>query len=433
MALSLIEQFIASPYLEKRVKAIMELKDMIEKVECDAVRTQQLGNLAAVRKLKVVDKNQLVSFIKEKQIVEALMLGSNTHQEIIKRTTDIVAFISKNDQLHADFIKQLWSEGVNKHESHLRAIYQFFILIIPHLKEDHVNCVRHCLLDLPLHQQNEHTVQILETIYERFEHEEAFENLWELFHDDTHAQLPQQLKDYAFQSIKNIVGGVPLSKKQIKLYFQKCVDMIHQHQSVYQAISIMHLILEKQLSNDLFTKKSLMVSQKHSVVDLFIEDIEVYLRTVGQASKSEMVVEGLYSFNENIFYRLQMLSYILQVEDICLSHEQVVKLWLACCVDSKGAMQKKELITIFYTQNNQLSKHVFANKEAQSRFFTEILCSDKMCDYLHFCPEEFDLFSYLFRVHNLHKMLIKMPFKIKTISLVGLDALWQIFSNASNQ
>lgn len=92
MSISL--KFLKSPYLEKRVKGVTEIKDLTEKIDG--------------MKKRSISKNDLVKFIKENNIIETLLLGDSVHSELIKRCADIVVFLSRNNAFPVDMIDKIW-------------------------------------------------------------------------------------------------------------------------------------------------------------------------------------------------------------------------------------------------------------------------------------------------------------------------------------
>jgi len=62
-----------------------------------------------------------------------VLIGDNLHTELIKRVSDVAAFLCNNGEfprmidfdIVVDMIDKIWESSENKHESINRAIYEF--------------------------------------------------------------------------------------------------------------------------------------------------------------------------------------------------------------------------------------------------------------------------------------------------------------------
>jgi hypothetical protein len=74
-----------------------------------------------------------------------------------------------------------------------------------------------------------------------------------------------------------------------------------------------------------------------------------------------------------------MLNYLLQMQEIRITHDQLLRLWDAITVKTKGTIQKKELIKVLYTGslegNFMIQTRFFPDKDGQHRFFLQTLCN----------------------------------------------------------
>lgn len=93
-------KFLKSPYLEKRVKGISEIKEFTEKI-----RAETIG--AKIR--TSIQKDYLTKWIRENKILELSLLGDSVHPELIKRCSEIAVFLCKNNAFSNDMIDKIWS------------------------------------------------------------------------------------------------------------------------------------------------------------------------------------------------------------------------------------------------------------------------------------------------------------------------------------
>lgn len=86
-------KFLKSPYLEKRVKGISEIRDLIEKLDAP--------NAVFPNKTKLITKEYMVKWVRDNNILELLLLGDSIHPELVKRCSDIAAFLTKNNSFNS--------------------------------------------------------------------------------------------------------------------------------------------------------------------------------------------------------------------------------------------------------------------------------------------------------------------------------------------
>jgi ubiquitin carboxyl-terminal hydrolase 9/24 len=109
----MIRKFFCSPFLEKRVRAAVELKQLIEEVEANGQFRPKLG----------FSRQDLIKFIEDVGVLEHLILGENVHPELIKRSTEIVIFLDRHGKLEPSVFDTIWQQTQTKHETDVLAFY----------------------------------------------------------------------------------------------------------------------------------------------------------------------------------------------------------------------------------------------------------------------------------------------------------------------
>lgn len=71
------------------------------------------------------NNQQLLQFVVKSRFIESIF--HDFHTEIIKLATNVFGFIAENKQLSNQIIEFFWQFSINRHESHLRSIFQFLI------------------------------------------------------------------------------------------------------------------------------------------------------------------------------------------------------------------------------------------------------------------------------------------------------------------
>jgi len=62
-------------------------------------------------------------WILNEKILE-IVLGENTHLEIVKRSSCILKFLAKLDSLPLESVDLIWKSQLGKHEEMVRVVYQ---------------------------------------------------------------------------------------------------------------------------------------------------------------------------------------------------------------------------------------------------------------------------------------------------------------------
>jgi len=117
-------RFLKANYLEKRLKGLAEIKTIIERIEYDPRERADRYFLEAhkVKPMKFMTAPLLKEWLSENRVVE-IVLGENTHVEIVKRAGPVIKFLAKHDALPADFVDLLWKSQEGKHEEMVRVVY----------------------------------------------------------------------------------------------------------------------------------------------------------------------------------------------------------------------------------------------------------------------------------------------------------------------
>ncbi|CAD8075134.1 unnamed protein product [Paramecium sonneborni] len=452
--LQLALKFLKSTFLEKRVKGLSEIRDFTEKFKFDT---------GSQIKLKTsISKEELIRWITQNKILDYTVLGDSVHPELIKRTSDVAVFLCRNSAFQSDYVDKIWFNNYDKHETTQLALYEFFKAVSPVLQFQGIEKLYNHISNIPYTKYNENIVGMIRTFTEaalsqRFHEQQlqlrpdkrfmTFNQLWELLQDRDDSLVGSHIQEQCFQAARMIISQIPQTKQFISQYFGKCFELIGNHKSVYQAISFVHYFLDKQFKDDK-SKKELIQStdEKYNIIELFVKDIEVYMEKVRLYFKNEItqdiIINGVQKFSQNVFFRLQMLNYLLQQTDLKINYDQSVRLWDALASKTKGNIQKKELNKILisncYTDFAQFRiNQIYFDKEGESKFFTQILCNPERNDYENYTIEDFELFQVFFKSYNQTRQMLKyysssIRFIVNDHNFEGKNAIWQIFAKVKD-
>ena len=126
MLLSL--KLLQSPYLEKRLHGIADIKRIIEQVDNLDANSAYLSP----PKSSWLSPEYLVGWV-VKNGIPAIILNENAHAELVKRASYILAFLAKHGAMTTSLLELLWKCQLDKHEDIVRAIYDVIKDVVEYL------------------------------------------------------------------------------------------------------------------------------------------------------------------------------------------------------------------------------------------------------------------------------------------------------------
>lgn len=122
-------KFLQSPYLEKRLNGLADIKKMIDIVEKPAIQMKYS------QKVVLFTSDYLAKWIVENNIL-GIILNENAHAELVKRTSSILIFLAKKKEITKDMIELLWKCQQDKHEDIIRVVYDTIRDIVEYITID---------------------------------------------------------------------------------------------------------------------------------------------------------------------------------------------------------------------------------------------------------------------------------------------------------
>lgn len=71
-------------------------------------------------------------WILQEKVLE-IVLGENTHSEIVKRGCCILKFLAKQGHLPIDSVDLIWKSQIGKHEEEVRVVYALISDLVPNM------------------------------------------------------------------------------------------------------------------------------------------------------------------------------------------------------------------------------------------------------------------------------------------------------------
>jgi len=140
------------PFLEKKLNGISFLNNVLE--QCKALG----GNPQNPQNDQSQELNLLVEWIIKEEGIE-LLIGDSVHIEVIKRSSDIIKFLSQYHYLSPELMRQIFSiSQKKKDEASLKIIYELIQETTPYFTEELLETVCKLIKQIPQAQYSEITL-----------------------------------------------------------------------------------------------------------------------------------------------------------------------------------------------------------------------------------------------------------------------------------
>lgn len=120
--LSLSLKLLRCPYMEKQLKALVDIREIIENFD----KPEESRSL-------IYTKEKLANWIIENKVIQTVI--ENSHEEMVKRTGILFIFLAKTEKLSEDILLTLWNNSQGRHDSLQIAAFQVITEISNFLNE----------------------------------------------------------------------------------------------------------------------------------------------------------------------------------------------------------------------------------------------------------------------------------------------------------
>ena len=127
--LNLAFKFLISPYLEKKLKGINEIKEISDKIE------KSCYIMGFDKSSQYLTPELFIEWIIKNKVIE-LLIGDSLHIEIIKRCHDIIKFMCKYGHFPLEMLDIIWDACRDKHETTVQALYDLLVEISESLNKE---------------------------------------------------------------------------------------------------------------------------------------------------------------------------------------------------------------------------------------------------------------------------------------------------------
>ena len=159
--LSLALRFLRSSNMKKRLTGINEIKSIVESTGNRGIKTSSWHDDDSPRTTsRWLKPEYLCKWIHDNKLIEYL-LGDTSHVEVIKRSSSVLIFLSKYEQLTKHHLDLLWKSLEDKHEATVLGVFETINEIAGSLDTMSIDYLFTKIKSLPIKKYNEQTVKFL--------------------------------------------------------------------------------------------------------------------------------------------------------------------------------------------------------------------------------------------------------------------------------
>lgn len=465
---------LKSPFLEKKIRALNEFKDFIDRAD-PSVDVKQLGEK---RRFRYWNFEKLKQWICNKKVLEYL-LGDQFHIETVKRSAGIMKFLANQNALTHEHLDLLWKSTFNAHEASIRAIYDVIIELSSEISVDNLDYLYSKIKEIPIENYDEPTINLIKEFtinaqnvvvastptsyfskaikkapkYEFY----GLKLLWDAIQDKS--PLNNQFILTAFNAIATICKNTNFKSEREK-YLSLCYDNVKKGTSVPQSLLLSLHILSSYQGSGLFSLGTSLddivakYQKEYNLIESVVDDFEKYMKEFSIAferlqSKNQLPENigthcfvGRYTHSQNIDQRLNFIENIaLQPKKGDFTLDHMKKLWNVLVKRSITDVEKSAFlnwITKSKESNYGRGRTHIINDNLMKSFFQSVFCDKEQMDgFKNISYDVFRAFEKYFEVLNEKEDFIELGKNhnkvIKYESLIGHDVLWQMLLNCINE
>ena len=472
LELDLALKYLKSPFFEKRLKGVNEIKDISERIEYTE-NNQSVDNyyyhVSRRKQMKYLTSEIFLKWISENKIVE-ILLGDSMHVEIIKRCHDILIFMCKHKYMPSDIINHIWKAGEGKHDSLVRGLYEMIIEISAYLSADSLKLLYEKIKEIPLSNYVELTLNLVKGFTDNVIKSNLISLKYSNLREPSPDDKPIEDQYLGIELLwKTVLDSSPLANNLIEMavghiksithqmnagilrnhFMNKCLAEIKNGTSIPQSLTIAINILQYYNNyKDIDSSHSKIMNAlklQYDLINTLIKDLRRYKEVVKQALANakptatayfEAVYEGKFSHKLNLEKRLKMIELLF---DPNLQMEHLEDLWVLFIKQANHEADRRIYCSWLMKKNEEETPGeiiVFLPSKLHIFHQFRVFCNKNYTDYIGLLEEEFECFTYLFKLVNHYENKIKLSkngkFSITDFDLTGKSDLWDIFLNSGS-
>lgn len=343
-----------SENLERRLRGLKMIRGAVrrgmianekEKGAFSAFMQKALGKDDQKKKLRPIDPEFLIRWLKDNSVVERLF-NEKSHPEEIKQSILIPKFLASRQQFREEDLDSLWKLSQGKHESVQHTIFEALVDLTEDLPAALLDRLYGLISSIPGERIDLPTI----TFISRFsavamEKEDGKSyGLKELYRLGLEAPAAsgsegpnEKVVVTAFDHLVELLRSEVCSGRRVG-YAKQCAGWIAKHEAVPQSIELLHKIVSmlpvkkrrgKQSAGSLIE----LLENSKQLSDKLVEDLRLYQESVKDMDieslhpSSKVKIGGRYTHIDHVKIRLSFLEVVLKHSAVQLSAKQANDLW----------------------------------------------------------------------------------------------------------
>lgn len=267
--LNLAYRFLTSKYLEKRIIGLTDIN-----LKISSVKREESG-FYACETGQWLDSEFLIPWIEAHDLLEVIF-GSTNHQELIKRSKDLIKFLYLNNRFDKNNIGKLWDCAVVRHETHKVALISLFSDLCEYFKLTDLQFLFSKIIGMDLSEIDSQTLTLIKglalymcksisksndiektegiwkepeelkdnfSVTSEFGYSDVLEFLWKLCQESTSsAGVTLTISKQAFSTLKDIITTYTFKGDRYK-FLIKCIENLKKNSSVLTSYKLIEEII----------------------------------------------------------------------------------------------------------------------------------------------------------------------------------------------
>jgi ubiquitin C-terminal hydrolase len=406
--LNLTLKLVACPLLEKRVKGMNELNEIINRVKAKPSDYRTTRWLTATSLMGWIETNQLVE----------LLFSEKSHLELIRRASDVMTFISSCNKLTERHLDLIWTAAQVKHESQAKQTYAVLLELLPRLSVSQCDYLFHKMQEVPLLKYDESFLRLIKDFTAAaFTQMQLARRPFKLYgipllHQAMLDSSPVAAFDLASQLLSEVLACPPAEEISWK-FLLNCTLLIQEGSSVVQCLKVITSILSSSrgsrfsLSDPVKDKICQLDTHLSGVIPFLLENFAAYIsaakvRAMQPCDLQNLVVQGRYSHKLSVQRRFEFLDFVVlsSKHSISLSSQDIMLLWALFIQNAPSQEDSDTFYRWLYEPRGQA--YLFY-KETIIEIFSQYLANPKMQPFESLSVEGFTCFWRYFLLVNFLK------------------------------
>lgn len=459
ITLEIYYKLLASPFLGKKVFGLNQVCELIEAMNRGRFSRQHF---------RFLSPQFLVKWIQEKDLLQ-ILLGQDIHQEILKRTPDILKFLASSNSLSPKNMVTLWESSVAQHESIVRSVYNTIANLSQELSLELLDVLYELIQTLKSEQYADFTIEfILEfSKHAICSHSASLEDkllpsrscygldiFWQLMQDTY--PISEDLSWLAAEALVTLLG-MPECESLRLPYLTMAISNLKEGVSsapsmdlVISIIRTYSMVGEVDSSDDDGPTGSVAASRvsnlceqlefQYSLLDLVHKDSQRYMSLALDARPSSslnsdlLVVTGKRSHKSNLVSRLSFVQYLVSNSTLEITPEYFHKLWDVFMTQAVFASDRT-LFNVWLTRIRESNCNGLSSQLAHY-IFKEYLCNSQRFDLSSLTQDGYLCFQSFFvdvncSMGSIAKVGETQRIVSFSVKFIGIESLWEIIQKSS--